>query len=112
MLYNAERIKHMLSTEIDTLHFDEAWLPHAAFHPFYRDMHAIGHGRARSKDALVFATQSTHKLLAGLSQASQILVQDSETRKLDTYRFNEAYLMHTSTSRSTRSLPRATWPRR
>jgi len=25
-------------------------------------------------------------------------VQDSETRKLDTYRFNEAYLMHTSTS--------------
>ncbi|MBB6590653.1 arginine/lysine/ornithine decarboxylase [Ralstonia solanacearum] len=98
VLYNAERIKHMLSTEIDTLHFDEAWLPHAAFHPFYRDMHAIGHGRARSKDALVFATQSTHKLLAGLSQASQILVQDSETRKLDTYRFNEAYLMHTSTS--------------
>ncbi|MCL9844664.1 arginine/lysine/ornithine decarboxylase [Ralstonia solanacearum] len=98
VLYNAERIKHMLSTEIDTLHFDEAWLPHAAFHPFYRDMHAIGQGRSRSKDALVFATQSTHKLLAGLSQASQILVQDSETRKLDTYRFNEAYLMHTSTS--------------
>ncbi|MGN8061575.1 Orn/Lys/Arg decarboxylase N-terminal domain-containing protein [Ralstonia sp. 22111] len=98
VLYNAEMIKNMLSTEIDTLHFDEAWLPHASFHPFYEDMHAIGHGRPRSKDALVFATQSTHKLLAGLSQASQILVQDSETRKLDTYRFNEAYLMHTSTS--------------
>ena len=98
VLYNAEMIKNMLSTEIDTLHFDEAWLPHASFHPFYEDMHAIGHGRARSKDALVFATQSTHELLAGLSQASQILVQDSETRKLDTYRFNEAYLMHTSTS--------------
>ena len=46
----------------------------------------------------MFATQSTHKLLAGLSQASQILVQDSETRKLDFHRFNEAYLMHTSTS--------------
>ncbi|HBD33182.1 MAG TPA: lysine decarboxylase, partial [Cupriavidus sp.] len=71
---------------------------HASFHPFYENMHAIGHGRPRSKDALVFATQSTHKLLAGLSQASQILVQDSETRKLDRYRFNEAYLMHTSTS--------------
>ncbi|KJJ94893.1 MAG: Orn/Lys/Arg decarboxylase N-terminal domain-containing protein [Ralstonia sp.] len=98
VLYNAEMIKNMLSTEIDTLHFDEAWLPHASFHPFYEDMHAIGHSRPRSKDALVFATQSTHKLLAGLSQASQILVQDSETRKLDTYRFNEAYLMHTSTS--------------
>ncbi|UCF23336.1 MAG: aminotransferase class I/II-fold pyridoxal phosphate-dependent enzyme, partial [Ralstonia sp.] len=98
VLYNAEMIKNMLSTEIHTLHFDEAWLPHASFHPFYEDMHAIGHGRPRSKDALVYATQSTHKLLAGLSQASQILVQDSETRKLDTYRFNEAYLMHTSTS--------------
>ena len=98
VLYNAEQIKEMLSSEIDTLHFDEAWLPHAAFHEFYRNMHAIGRDRPRSKDALVFATQSTHKLLAGLSQASQILVQDSETRKLDRYRFNEAYLMHTSTS--------------
>jgi len=46
----------------------------------------------------VFSTQSTHKLLAGLSQASQILVQHSETRQLDRFRFNEAYLMHTSTS--------------
>ncbi|CAG2128818.1 Biodegradative arginine decarboxylase [Cupriavidus yeoncheonensis] len=98
VLYNAEQIKEMLASEIDTLHFDEAWLPHAAFHEFYHDMHAIGRDRPRSKDALVFATQSTHKLLAGLSQASQILVQDSETRKLDRYRFNEAYLMHTSTS--------------
>ncbi|MGO4325695.1 Orn/Lys/Arg decarboxylase N-terminal domain-containing protein [Cupriavidus sp. 2TAF22] len=98
VLYNAEQIKEMLASEIDTLHFDEAWLPHAAFHEFYHNMHAIGKGRPRSKDALVFATQSTHKLLAGLSQASQILVQDSDTRKLDRYRFNEAYLMHTSTS--------------
>ncbi len=46
-------------------------------------MHAIGTNRPRSKNAMVFATQSTHKLLAGLSQASQILVQESETRKLD-----------------------------
>jgi arginine decarboxylase len=61
-------------------------------------MHAIGKDRPRSKDALIFSTQSTHKLLAGLSQASQILVQYSETRQLDRYRFNEAYLMHTSTS--------------
>jgi len=98
VLYNAEQIKEMLASEIDTLHFDEAWLPHAAFHDFYHNMHAIGPDRPRSKDALVFATQSTHKLLAGLSQASQILVQDSETRKLDRHRFNEAYLMHTSTS--------------
>ncbi|MFB9885887.1 arginine/lysine/ornithine decarboxylase [Balneatrix alpica] len=98
VLYNVEEIKSMLGDTIDTLHFDEAWLPHAAFHPFYHKMHAIGSDRPRSEGPLVFATQSTHKLLAGLSQASQILVQDSNTRKLDTHRFNESYLMHSSTS--------------
>jgi arginine decarboxylase len=98
ILYNVDMIKELLGDYIDTLHFDEAWLPHATFHDFYRGMHAIGKNRPRAKDALVFATQSTHKLLAGLSQASQILVQDSEMRKLDFHRFNEAYLMHTSTS--------------
>jgi arginine decarboxylase len=47
---------------------------------------------------MIFSTQSTHKLLAGLSQASQVLVRESETVKLDQDAFNEAYLMHTSTS--------------
>ncbi len=98
ILYNVESIKDLLDGEIDTLHFDEAWLPHAAFHDFYGDYHAIGADRPRCKSSMVFSTQSTHKLLAGLSQASQILVQDSETRKLDRDIFNEAYLMHTSTS--------------
>ncbi|NJM31947.1 MAG: arginine/lysine/ornithine decarboxylase [Limnobacter sp.] len=98
VLYNVEMIKDMLGTTIDTLHFDEAWLPHASFHPLYVNMHAIGKDRPRTKESIVFATQSTHKMLAGLSQASQILIQDSETRKLDRHVFNEAYLMHTSTS--------------
>ena len=98
ILYNVEEIKEMLDGRIDTLHFDEAWLPHAAFHDFYGDYHAIGAERPRCKDSMVFATQSTHKLLAGLSQASQILVQESETRRLDRDVFNEAFLMHTSTS--------------
>ena len=98
VLYNTENIKNQLDGYIDTLHFDEAWLPHAAFHEFYGTYHAMGRKRARPKDQLVFATQSTHKLLAGLSQASQVLVQDSPGRKLDRHLFNEAYLMHTSTS--------------
>jgi arginine decarboxylase len=98
ILYNVEEIKDMLDGRIDTLHFDEAWLPHAAFHDFYGDYHAIGADRPRCQESMVFSTQSTHKLLAGLSQASQILVQDSETRKLDRDIFNEAFLMHTSTS--------------
>ncbi|WP_418320891.1 Orn/Lys/Arg decarboxylase N-terminal domain-containing protein [Piscinibacter sakaiensis] len=98
VLYNTETIKHSLDGYIDTLHFDEAWLPHAAFHKFYGSYHAMGKNRTRPKDQLVFATQSTHKLLAGISQASQVLVQDSQERKLDRHLFNEAYLMHTSTS--------------
>ena len=98
VLYNVEEIKDMLDGKIDTLHFDEAWLPHATFHDFYGDYHAIGEGRPRCKESMVFSTQSTHKLLAGLSQASQILVQDAENNKLDRNVFNEAYLMHTSTS--------------
>ena len=98
VLYNVEAIKDVLDGDIDTLHFDEAWLPHAAFHDFYGDYHAIGEGRPRCKESMIFSTQSTHKLLAGLSQASQILVQDSQTRSLDRDVFNEAYLMHTSTS--------------
>ena len=98
VLYNVETIKNTLGDFVDTLHFDEAWLPHAVFHPFYHEFHAIGPNRPRCNEAMVFSTQSTHKLLAGLSQASQILVQESQTRKLDEYRFNEAFLMHTSTS--------------
>jgi arginine decarboxylase len=98
VMYNVERIKQTVGDYIENLHFDEAWLPHATFHPFYHEFHAIGPNRPRSKESMVFATQSTHKLLAGLSQASMILVQDSESRKLDRDGFNEAFLMHTSTS--------------
>ncbi len=98
VLYNVETLKKMLDGQIDTLHFDEAWLPHATFHDFYKDMHAIGPARPPCEKSMIFSTQSTHKMLAGLSQASQILIQNSTTRKLDRDCFNEAYMMHTSTS--------------
>ncbi len=98
VLYNTETIKSMLDGYIDNLHFDEAWLPHAAFHPFYGSYHSMGKKRIRPKTAVVYATQSIHKLLAGISQASHVLVQDSQDVKLDRHLFNEAYLMHTSTS--------------
>ncbi|MDD2808536.1 arginine/lysine/ornithine decarboxylase [Rhodoferax sp.] len=98
VLYNTETVKNMLDGYVDNIHFDEAWLPHAAFHPFYGTYHAMGKNRSRPKKAVVYATQSIHKLLAGISQASHVLVQDSQTVKLDKHLFNEAYLMHTSTS--------------
>ena len=49
VLYNTETIKHSLDGYIDTLHFDEAWLPHAAFHKFYGSFHAMGKNRKRPK---------------------------------------------------------------
>ena len=98
VLYDTEAIKGMLDGYVDNLHFDEAWLPHAAFHPFYGTFHAMGKKRPRPKNSVVYSTQSIHKLLAGISQASHVLVQDSQNVKLDRYLFNEAYLMHTSTS--------------
>ena len=98
VIYNVEMLKAELDGHIGTLHFDEAWLPHACFHSFYSDMHAIGFNRPRSKHSMIFATHSTHKLLAGISQASQILVREPENEKLDRHSFNEAYLMHSSTS--------------
>src|SRR5690606_25987509 len=34
VIYNVEMIKERLGSYVDTLHFDEAWRPHAAFHEF------------------------------------------------------------------------------
>jgi arginine decarboxylase len=59
---------------------------------------------------MVYATQSIHKLLAGISQASHVLVQDSQTVKLDKPSVQRSVFdAHVSTSRSTASLPAATW---
>jgi len=98
VLYNTETIKDVLDGYIENLHFDEAWLPHAGFHPFYGTFHSMGRKRDRPRHSVTYATQSIHKLLAGISQASHVLVQDSQNTKLDRHLFNEAYLMHTSTS--------------
>jgi arginine/lysine/ornithine decarboxylase len=98
VLYNTETIKGLLDGYVEALHFDEAWIPHAAFHPFYGNFHAMGKKRPRPEKSLVYSTQSIHKLLAGISQASHVLVQDAKENKLDRHLFNESFLMHTSTS--------------
>lgn len=98
LCYNAELIKQTLGNSVEVLHFDEAWYAYAAFHEFYAGRY--GMGTARTEDApLVFTTtHSTHKLLAAFSQASMIHVQDGGVRQLDRDRFNEAFMMHISTS--------------
>ncbi|MEV4279646.1 Orn/Lys/Arg decarboxylase N-terminal domain-containing protein [Actinoplanes xinjiangensis] len=98
IIYRADELKQSLDGVVDAVHFDEAWLPHAGFHPLYEGMHGVANHRDRTDRTVVYATQSTHKLLAGLSQASQILVQDTATGHFDERVFAQAYRMHTSTS--------------
>jgi len=99
LCYNVDAIKESLGDAVEVLHFDEAWYAYANFHEFYDGYHGISSANpARSPHAVTFATQSTHKLLCALSQASMIHVQQGETRRVDMTRFNDAFMMHTSTS--------------
>ncbi|KRG39714.1 lysine decarboxylase [Stenotrophomonas panacihumi] len=98
LCYNAEKIARQVGGKVEFLHFDEAWYGYAAFHPFYEDHYGMAKGKPREQDAIIFTTQSTHKLLAAFSQASMIHARDAADRKLDAERFNEAFMMHTSTS--------------
>ena len=97
LCYNAELIKRALADSVEVLHFDEAWYAYAAFHEFYAGRYGMG-TECGEKTPLVFTTHSTHKLLAAFSQASMIHVQDGGARQLDRERFNEAFMMHISTS--------------
>ena len=97
LCYNAELIKQTLGNSVDVLHFDEAWYAYAAFHEFFAGRYAMGTSRG-ADSPLVFSTHSTHKLLAAFSQASMIHVQNGGSRQLDRDRFNEAFMMHISTS--------------
>jgi arginine decarboxylase len=96
---NARTAQDLLGESVDRIHFDEAWFAYARFHPLYRDRHAMrGDPSSHPPDGpTVFATHSTHKLLAALSQASFIHVRDGR-RAIDRARFNEAYGMQATTS--------------
>src|SRR5580765_8113809 len=97
--YNVDAIKESLGDAVEVLHFDEAWYAYANFHEFYDGFHGISSAAPeRSPHAVTFATQSTHKLLCALSQASMIHIQNGATKSVDMTRFNDAFMMHTSTS--------------
>ncbi len=99
LCYNTLRITEALSETVDGIHFDEAWFAYAHFHPLYRGHYAMT-PRPDDDEARmpVFATQSTHKTLAAMSQASMVHYRDGADRRIDPDVFNEAYLMHSSTS--------------
>ena len=90
-------MEELLDPSVDRIHFDEAWYAYARFNPIYRDRHAM-HGDPKDhKGPTVFATHSTHKLLAALSQASLLHIRDGRS-PIPHARFNESFMMHASTS--------------
>ena len=91
------RAQALLEKSSDRIHFDEAWYGYARFNPMYQNHFAMRGDPAAHTGPTVFATHSTHKLLAALSQASYIHVRDGKGA-IDHHRFNQAYMMHTTTS--------------
>lgn len=99
MCYNAKQAQDLLAKSVDQIHFDEAWYAYARFNPLYKDRYAMrGNPADHDPDGpTVFATQSTHKLLAALSQASYIHVRNGK-KPIEHSRFNESYMLQSTTS--------------
>ncbi len=101
-IYNAQMILDRIGHLCDYILFDEAWAGFMKFHPLFAGHYAMGLDSLGPDDPGIIATQSTHKQLAGFSQASQIHVKSrhiaGQPRHVTERRFNEAYLLHASTS--------------
>lgn len=90
LFYNTGFIKNTL--DVKSIHFDSAWVPYTNFSPIYQGLAGMSGGRTEGK--VIYETQSMHKLLAAFSQASMIHVKG----EINEATFNEAFMMHTSTS--------------
>jgi arginine decarboxylase len=103
LCYDAVRVAELLGASVPRLHLDEAWFAYARFNPLY----ARRYGMSVDSDALadelrptVFSTQSTHKLLAAMSQSSMVHIKNSPRSPVDHRQFNETFMMHATTSPS------------
>jgi ornithine decarboxylase len=100
--YNEREVLDRIGKLCDYVIFDEAWMGYAKFHPLFTDRYGMSLTDLGPDDPGIYTTQSTHKCLAGMSQASQIHVRDrhlaGQERRIGHDRFNEVFMMHTSTS--------------
>jgi ornithine decarboxylase len=101
-IYDAQMMVDKLGPLCDYILFDEAWAGFMKFHPLFKGRFAMGVERLDANSPGILATQSTHKQLAGFSQASQIHVKDAhlegQRRQVSHRRFNEMFMQHSSTS--------------
>ena len=96
-MYNVDRLIEQLGASTDIVHLDEAWIPYAAFHPLYARHYGMSTPSGSTETPTVVVTMSPHKMLAAFSQASMIHVRQGR-RPLPVDRFNEAFMIHASTS--------------
>jgi arginine/lysine/ornithine decarboxylase len=97
LCYSVAQVEPALAASVDRILFDEAWYAYAKFHPIYQGRFGMHKRPDHVAGPTVFATQSTHKLLAALSQASMIHVKEGK-HPISHDRFNEAFMIHASTS--------------
>ena len=96
--YDVRRVTTELARSVPRIHFDEAWYAYAKFHSIYRGRFAMDVPEDMPDRPVLFAVQSTHKMLAAFSMASMIHVKLSDRAPLDFDQFNEAFMMHGTTS--------------
>jgi ornithine decarboxylase len=101
-IYNVNMLIEKLGALCEYIMFDEAWGGFMKFHPLFKGHFAMGLDGLGPDAPGIMATQSTHKQLAGFSQASQIHVKDAhldgQHRQVSHQRFNEMFMLHSSTS--------------
>ena len=98
LCYDVDRVVTELAKSVPRVHFDEAWYAYAKFHPIFRHRYAMGVPDEMPDRPAIFSVQSTHKMLAAFSMGSMIHVKLSPRAPLDFDQFNEAFMMHGTTS--------------
>src|SRR6516165_9242491 len=96
--YDVEAVVKELAESVPRVHFDEAWYAYAKFHPLYRGRFGMDVANEMPNRPLIFAVQSTHKMLAAFSMASMIHVKLSPRAPMEFDQFNESFMMHGTTS--------------
>ncbi len=98
LCYDVNKVVEQLAQSVPRVHFDEAWYAYAKFHELYEGRFAMGVPDEMPNRPAIFAVQSTHKMLAAFSMGSMVHVKLSDRAPMDFDQFNEAFMMHGTTS--------------
>lgn len=101
-IYSADMVLAKIGHLCEHILFDEAWGGFMKFHPLFKGRYGMGLKDLGPDSPGIYVSQSTHKQLASFSQASQIHVRDKhidgQKRRVPHKRFNEFFLLHSTTS--------------